>query len=101
MKYEKNDIIEISKLVKRQKYSLKFECPYCGRKTTARKILTEPGCVHFEGFDELFGMTPDFKHVDISKVVGLVAKFTIKPNRKPQITITKSCIGVFDDDRFE
>ena len=96
-----NDIIEISKLVKRQNYSIKFRCPYCRVDTTVRKILTVPGCVHFESFDELFGTSPDSKHVDTSKVVGLVSTFTIKPNRKHQITITKSCIGVFDDDRFE
>ncbi|MCL4420221.1 MAG: hypothetical protein M1477_00835 [Candidatus Thermoplasmatota archaeon] len=96
-----NDVIEIAKRVKRQNYGIKFKCPYCGKKTTVRKILTVPGCVHFNDFDELFGTSPDSKHVDTSKVVGLVVKFTIKPNREPQVTIERSCTGVFDDDRFE
>ena len=97
-----NDIIEIAKRVKRQNYSIKFKCPYCGKKTTIEKILNiVPGCVHFNDFDQLFGMTPDFKHVDTDEVIGLVAKFTIKPNYEPQITIKKSCTGVFDNDRFK
>lgn len=96
-----NDVIEIAKRVKRQNYGIKFKCPYCERKTTVRKTLTVPGCVHFEGFDELYGMSADMKSVDTNKVIGLVAKFTIKPNREPQVTIERSCTGVFDDDRFE
>lgn len=97
-----NDIIEIAKRVKRQNYGIKFKCPYCGKKTTIKKILnTVPGCVHFNDFDELFGTSPDSKHVDTSKVVGLVSTFTIKPNCEPQITIKKPCTGVFDDVRFK
>lgn len=85
------DVIEISKKIRKQKYRIDFVCPYCEATTTAVKTLTVPACAHFDGFDEAFGMTPDGKHVNTSNVVGLVARFTLKPNKKPQVSVVESC----------
>ncbi|MCL4332045.1 MAG: hypothetical protein M1162_00800 [Candidatus Thermoplasmatota archaeon] len=92
------DILRIQARVEDRDYRAEVKCPYCDVTTVVNPMMTESGCIHFEDYEELYGLHEDYKGKDRVEVIE--CKFRKNGSRCPKITKRVSGCLIETDDGF-